>query len=67
MDGWLAGWMDGWMDGLMDGLRQHNRYHAIIMRCNLTTNEHVRDYYIDRLPLKGSTASILISHSSSRF
>lgn len=25
-------------------------YHAIIMRCNLTTNEHVRDYYIDRNP-----------------
>jgi hypothetical protein len=23
------------------------------MRCNLTTNEHVRDYYIDRRPLAG--------------
>ncbi|CAE7239297.1 PAT07 [Symbiodinium sp. CCMP2592] len=25
-------------------------YHLIIMACNLTTNEHVRDYYMERNP-----------------
>lgn len=25
-------------------------YHAIIIACNLTTNEHVRDYYLTRNP-----------------
>ncbi|CAE8713996.1 unnamed protein product [Polarella glacialis] len=25
-------------------------YHAVIMACNLTTNEHVRDYYLARNP-----------------
>jgi len=25
-------------------------YHLVIIACNLTTNEHVRDYYIDRNP-----------------
>merc|ERR550539_913765 len=31
-------------------------YHGIIIACNLTTNEHVRDYYLTRNPFDVSCA-----------